>query len=466
MTRMEEYAALHAELVQEPKGLETSVERALKRRTACRKKARTWIASGASIAVCFAVFVLLVNLSVPFARACGGVPVLRELARAVAWSPSLSAAVENEYVQPIDQTRTADGVTANVEYVIVDRRQVSIFYTLTAQPDRPLDADAKISGAQGAELDGFSLSSGSYGTPNGQLRQVDVSFVDRDVPPALDLTLNIYENRWQEAEEQAAAPQDEDPFSTSERPKYLASLTFTLTFDPYFTEQGETAAVNRTFQLDGQTLTLKTAEIYPTHLRLDFGYAPENTAWLTGLEFYVEDERGNRFEPVTNGISASGEEASPSMVTFWMDTTYFSDSKELTLYITRSRWLDKEREEIRLDLASGAHDPLPDGAELAGISRSGSGWLVTFRERMYRENWYYSLWSGFSDASGEERSPTSSASSSTWTDPETGAHEDGSRDGWFFETLALPDVEGTEVLLTPTFTRTAEHTPPIAVAIR
>ena len=227
MTRMEEYTALRAELAREPEKLETFVSRALKRRNAYRKKMRAWVASGASMAACFAAFVLLVNLSVPFARACGGVPVLRELARAVAWSPSLSAAVENEYVQPIDQTRTADGVTASVEYVIVDRRQVSIFYTLTAQPDRPLDADAKISGAQGAALDGFSSSSGSYGTPNGQLRQVDVSFVDRDVPPALDLTLDVYENRWQEAEKQAAAPQDEDPFSTSERPKYLASLTFT-----------------------------------------------------------------------------------------------------------------------------------------------------------------------------------------------------------------------------------------------
>ena len=64
MTRMEEYTALHAELAQEPKGLEMSVERALKRRTACRKKARTWIASGASIAACFAVSAMKLSTSI------------------------------------------------------------------------------------------------------------------------------------------------------------------------------------------------------------------------------------------------------------------------------------------------------------------------------------------------------------------------------------------------------------------
>ena len=40
-----------------------------------------------SVAAVFAAFVLLVNLSTPFALACGKVPVLKELAAAVAFSP-------------------------------------------------------------------------------------------------------------------------------------------------------------------------------------------------------------------------------------------------------------------------------------------------------------------------------------------------------------------------------------------
>ena len=132
MNRNEEYKALLAELEQVPESLDNTAERALARQNASRKKRRAWGISCGSFAACFAAFVLLVNLSVPFARACGSIPVLRELAKAVAWSPSLSAAVENEYVQPMGQSQTVNGITATVEYVIVDQKQLNIFFTLNA----------------------------------------------------------------------------------------------------------------------------------------------------------------------------------------------------------------------------------------------------------------------------------------------------------------------------------------------
>ena len=115
MNRNEEYAALLAELEQTPEELETTVGKALKRRNTFQKKRRAFGISCSSLAACFVCFVLLVNLSVPFARACGNIPVLRELAKVGSWSPSLSAAVENEYVQPIGQSQTKDGITVSVE---------------------------------------------------------------------------------------------------------------------------------------------------------------------------------------------------------------------------------------------------------------------------------------------------------------------------------------------------------------
>ncbi|MFR7893274.1 MAG: DUF4179 domain-containing protein [Dysosmobacter sp.] len=55
-----------------------------------------------------------------FARACGRIPLLADLAKAVSWSPSLSAAVENDYVQPLRLSQSKNGITARVEYLIVD----------------------------------------------------------------------------------------------------------------------------------------------------------------------------------------------------------------------------------------------------------------------------------------------------------------------------------------------------------
>ena len=68
----------------------------------------------------------------PVAYACSKVPGLRELAEAVTFSRSLTDAVNNQYVQPISLTQTQNGITASVDYLIVDQKQVNVFYRLTA----------------------------------------------------------------------------------------------------------------------------------------------------------------------------------------------------------------------------------------------------------------------------------------------------------------------------------------------
>ena len=264
MTRNEEYQALLQELETTPAALDGAVERALRRRKRDRRLRLFGVPAG-SLAACFAAFVLLVNLFPPFARACGSVPVLRELAQAVAWSPSLSAAVENDYVQPIGQSQTVNGVTATVEYVIVDRKQLNIFYTLDYAPDLgPMWADCRITPGDGSAGD-----AGGRTEKPGELVEIKRDFVDRDVPGILDLTLSVYP-----AEQDGGGPPAENTGDgyfdqpVDDQPAYLAEMTFHLEFDPYFTAQGTLLELNRTFALDGQTFTLQEAEIYPTHLRL------------------------------------------------------------------------------------------------------------------------------------------------------------------------------------------------------
>ena len=292
MTRNEEYQALLQELETTPAALDGAVERALRRRKRDRRLRLFGVPAG-SLAACFAAFVLLVNLFPPFARACGSVPVLRELAQAVAWSPSLSAAVENDYVQPIGQSQTVNGVTATVEYVIVDRKQLNIFYTLDYAPDLgPMWADCRITPGDGSAGD-----AGGRTEKPGELVEIKRDFVDRDVPGILDLTLSVYP-----AEQDGGGPPAENTGDgyfdqpVDDQPAYLAEMTFHLEFDPYFTAQGTLLELNRTFALDGQTFTLQEAEIYPTHLRLTLTADPDNTAWLAGLDLYLENEHGERFE--------------------------------------------------------------------------------------------------------------------------------------------------------------------------
>ena len=309
MNRNEEYAALLAELEQTPEELETTVGKALKRRNTFQKKRRAFGISCSSLAACFVCFVLLVNLSVPFARACGNIPVLRELAKAVSWSPSLSAAVENEYVQPIGKSQTVNGITATIEYVIVDQKQLNIFFTLNAD-----DYDNLNAGMPHYEPEQVCSTIGSsWNQPPGTLLNFTLDYGEGNVPDGFTITFRV--TTWVEPDRSAApeAPttsyEDEmlEPVE-EEEPDYLAEFTFDLEFDPEFTAKGEIIPVNQTFSLDGQTLTVTEVEVYPTHVRVNVADDPNNTAWLKSLAFYLENEDGGRLEPISNFIIAAGDE--------------------------------------------------------------------------------------------------------------------------------------------------------------
>lgn len=462
MNRNEEYKALLTELEQTPKELENTVQKAMKRENTSRKKRRAWGISCVSLAACFACFVLLVNLSVPFARACGNIPVLRELAKAVSWSPSLSAAVENEYVQPIGQSQTENGITATIEYVIVDRKQVNIFFTLDSKEHAQLEADSRIELPGG----GYSCGSSSYGTPNGELRSVRVDFIEWDVPDTLDLVLSVWAQE-PERDEPAEAYDIDAEFDTPDwGPDYLAEFTFALTFDLHHTAQGKVIPVDAVFSLDGQALTLAEVELYPTHLRVNLEDDPANAAWLTGLELYLENERGERFYAGTNGVSATGDPDGEGMGTFWLDSPFFSQGEHLTLCITRAKWRDKTAPQTKLDLRKGTAENLPEGVRFLGAEERPSGWLVSFAAPLEAENRMYSLFESqfYLDENGESHDIMQFGSTYGVEDPLTGERTDG--ETMFTENFLLQDFRGDVVYLEPLFDKLTAFDPPVTIPIK
>ena len=454
MTRNEEYQALLQELETTPAALDGAVERALRRRKRDRRLRLFGVPAG-SLAACFAAFVLLVNLFPPFARACGSVPVLRELAQAVAWSPSLSAAVENDYVQPIGQSQTVNGVTATVEYVIVDRKQLNIFYTLDYAPDLgPMWADCRITPGDGSAGD-----AGGRTEKPGELVEIKRDFVDRDVPGILDLTLSVYP-----AEQDGGGPPAENTGDgyfdqpVDDQPAYLAEMTFHLEFDPYFTAQGTLLELNRTFALDGQTFTLQEAEIYPTHLRLTLTADPDNTAWLKSLRFYIEDETGRRNEAISNGISATGTTDTPFMGSMHQESTFFWQSEHLTLHITGAEWLDKDLENVKVDLNTGAHGWLPEGVGLTVERRADRAYFTVKAPQLEQGHYYQVMSWEYLDPEGNTHTMDSRSSNTTGPLGEE-------TPGFFYEEFSIPVHDWDCVWLKLTSTRQTSFDTPVSIPL-
>lgn len=452
MNRNEEYRALLQELETTPPALDTAVERALKRHRAARKR-RLWGIPVGSLAACFALFVGLVNAFPTFAAACEDVPVLGALAEAVRFSPSLSAAVENDYVQPVGQSQTKNGITATVESIIVDQKQVNIFFTLEGEGYESLSAEMPaFSPAQQC-----SILGSDFQQKPGTLLDFTLDYVDQDVPEGFTMTFSVTGQRAGEQQETPAAPDRaiEDEMlapSTEPEAEILAEFTFDLTFDPQFTAQGEVLEVNETFTLDGQTFTLTEAEVYPTHLRINVEGAEDNTAWLKGLEFYLENEDGERFDAVSGGVTASGDTDSPAMVSYRLESPWFSNSDHLTVHITGAKWLAKEHQRVYVDLEHGTAPWLPDGVSLTSAQRREDGWVLTFRLDGALKGSPFSM--TFYDAEGNP-----------WDARQMGmTFSDDEQAGSVM--LPLPDYQAGEVWLTANYSHESTLPQPVDIPLK
>ncbi|MBR2422906.1 MAG: DUF4179 domain-containing protein [Oscillospiraceae bacterium] len=280
MSRMEEYRAMLEELEGPVPELEGTLDRAKKRRR--KAAAGAILRCGTGLATCFGIFVLLVNFCSPVAYACARIPVLRELAEAVTFSKSLTDAVDNAYVQPMGLSQTENEITARVEYLIVDQKQVNVFFRLESDRYPQLTAHPDVEYVeQKEENQGFSVVNHCYAEENGELLNSCIDFVNGNVPEKLRLDLNVFSNVIDT--EKAPEEKVEDAMLSDERaeePEYLAEFSFILEFDPEFTASGKKFPVNQTVELDGQAITVTDIEVYPTHMRVEIGEAAENTAWL------------------------------------------------------------------------------------------------------------------------------------------------------------------------------------------
>lgn len=452
MSRNEEYAALLLELDQTPDALEHTVKRALNRKNTSQRKWRFFGIPAGSLAACFLGFMLLVNLFPPFARACGTVPVLRELAKAVAWSPSLSAAVENQYVQPIGQSQTVNGITATIQYVIVDQKQLNVFFTLDSDDYDNLSAELP----EFTPEQPCSTIGSNWRQPPGTLLNITMDYQDSDVPDSLTMTFGV--TTWVEPNHstEPASVYEDEILKEPEEPDQdiLASFTFELHFDPQFTAKGEVVPVDRTFDLDGQTMTVTEVEVYPTHVRVNVEGAPENTAWLKDPDFYLENEDGERFDSISNGVAASGTPDSPANTGFRLESPYFADSRHLTLHITGAVWLDKDMERVRLDLADRTAERLPEGVIWESADRREGGWVLAFRVKQRRENHTHQVWAmTFYDEEGTQ-----------YEMRRRGSSTDGS--GFFTEQVPLPDYTADVVWLEPSYSRTIQLETPVTIPIK
>ena len=351
MNRQQEYWELLRQLNQLPPELDGTVDRARARARRSRR-GRRWGISLASLAGMCASFVIAVNALPTFALACGKVPVLRELAAAVAFSPSLSAAVEHDYVQYIGQSAQVDGVTVSLEYLIADQQQIVVFYRLEGAEEECYLA-CTLKDEAGEKLTGYSV----IGGPGGEeLNRLEIHCKELEVPDTLRMELTLVEA----------------PTGSGER-RERGTISFLVGLDPAKTAPAVTIPVDRWVEVDGQRLLVEKLEITPTKTTLYLDDDGDNTAWLVGLKCYLTDGGGTVYGREGNTLTATGRVESKGFYTYYLQSLYYAEDLEhLTLHIDGAIWLDKEAERLTLNLTDGSYTgTLPDCVGSMAVQEQG-----------------------------------------------------------------------------------------------
>ena len=459
MNRMEEYQAMLAELETEAAGLDATLDRAYAKRRATRKKRILRPAAG--FAAVFAIFVLLVNFCAPVAYACSQVPILRELAAAVTFSRSLSDAVENAYAQPMGLSQTDNAITAEIAYLIVDQKQVNVFYRLDSKKYEKLLADPEVLDVNDIRPASCNYWSDRFDYENGELRCLTIDFGDSNVPDCLKVKLNVYTNTVTDTQ---LAPShvnsDYFDYAPAPTPNYSAIFEFLLEFDPEFTATGKTLPVNQTVMLDGQAITISDIEVYPSHMRVNITEDEGNTAWLKRLAFYIETDQGMKFTPISNGITATGTHDSPSMVSYRADSTYFYDASHLKLVITGARWLRKDLKKTYVNLSTGETGPLPERTTFESARRVEDGWVVRFRTVFGEDDYMTSTFGHlYYDSTGNEYETNVFCC-------QLGEEDEGGEISYYYGEFPLEDYPYDEVWLCPQYSHDWAAEPNIVISVQ
>lgn len=363
MNRQQEYWELIRELDEVPPTLDGTALRA-KSRAKRRRTGRRWGISLGSVAGVCAAFVLAVNTLPTFALACSNVPILRELAAAVSFSPSLSAAVEHNYVQYVGQTQTWNGVTLTLDYVIADQQQMVVFYRTKGIDDPHCSVSCDLKDENGVPLFGYTVISGDS---EEELKKFEIHFKElEEIPQTLTLNIELIGT---------------DLEGNSQRMGHV--YTFQIILDSTKTAPAVEIPVGQWVEMNGQRLLVDYLELTPTKTTLHLMDDPDNSAWLQDFDFYFTDEDGKTYDAIDGSISASGRSEGTGFYTYYFQSLYFTeDYQSLTLWIEGAVWLDKNAQPVTVNLADGSWSGvLPDemgslSVENISAKDGGEGWVI------------------------------------------------------------------------------------------
>ncbi|WP_252504780.1 DUF4179 domain-containing protein [Sporosarcina sp. Marseille-Q4943] len=338
---------IHLPLDEADEAIRLGFDRAKREKVKTRKKLRrVW--SLVAAALLFATFITSIRVSPAFANAVASIPGMEKFVDFVQFDKGLEAIFKNDYYQKVDAVQTKNGLTLTIDGVILDETGMNVYYTMKSTE----------------AVNGLSIQS------------VDLKN-EQDIPPSG----MSYGGSSPFEKSREWASQIKYYF---QEPTLFKDLSFTVEMDVLFqgetisfslpfelkenVKQGKTIVLNQEVEIEGQKLTIREITIYPLRIAVKVAFDETNTKKILKFEdMRLEDEKGEVWGAIENGVVSSGDD------TYFLQSNYFEEPKELYLRINKMQALDKNEATLVVDTDKGEilNGPKDDKLKIKESSRSG-----------------------------------------------------------------------------------------------
>ncbi|MCM3357851.1 DUF4179 domain-containing protein [Psychrobacillus sp. MER TA 171] len=359
-------------------------------------------------------FTTSIRVSPTFATAVASIPGLERFVEILQpeFDKGLEAIIDQEYYEPVGISQTENNITFTLDGVIIDETGAEIFYTLEAPYSiKNIDyGDIKFFNGDKELVSSISYNSPNQEEENRKLDKFSFTFSDIEKFKTKDFKIKfeIMEGR--------------DKTTAFEVP-------FTIKNDLM---SGKEYKVNKEVIIDGQKIFIEEVNIYPLRVALNIHFDEKNTMEILQFEdIRLEDEKGEVWSSIRNGSSGFGGVGDLEK-TYFLQSNYFKEPKELYLKFDKVQALPKEESYLLIDFDKKEilEQPSFGKIEITKILPGG----LEVRYKPMRDNHTYSLFSQGENEKGEDIYIPLQRS---WKDVEY-QYEDIQLEGNMFNPVKLP----------------------------
>lgn len=324
-----------------PEELSNRVDSAVKH--GIRKEKRKKFISSIGIAVAVLIlFISTINISPAFAGYMGSIPGFSSIVRVFKFDKGIKTAVDNDFIQTVEKSAEDNGIKLTIKNIVFDKRRFILFYTIEVN-----EKNKDIRTQYGVNL--VNENNEKIAICHGVgLYLGDISTLPYKKEGFFEF-INSRGFEWPEKLTLVCSEMYKRNLINhgNKEVKITGNWNISFMLDKKFLDaKPEEITLNKEVELGHFKCNIKKVEIYPTAVYATVQVnEPDDLKFVDFKNLRLIDGKGMEYKVINEEISSKNKER-----IFIFESTYFIDSKELTLAADGIYHIPQEEQYITFDI--------------------------------------------------------------------------------------------------------------------